>query len=103
MTIHANSTVAEVMARWPWAGAVFLRRGMACVGCAMAPFDTLGEVAGTYGLDPRRFVGEIERAAAADGRRSSGRESRPRRRAGAAKPIGHREQSRRPAPRKEGR
>ncbi len=103
MTIHASLTVAEVMARWPRAGALFLRRGMACVGCAMAPFDTLREVAMVYGLDPRRFLAEVERAAAADDRRSAGRESRPRRSAGTARPIGHPVRSRRVAPRKEGR
>lgn len=42
--------VADVLTRWPEAASVFVRRGMACVGCAMAPFMSLREAALAYGL-----------------------------------------------------
>jgi hybrid cluster-associated redox disulfide protein len=60
--IHSESTVAELMRSSPRAGRAFLRRRMACVGCAMAPFDTLGEAAAVYGIDLGAFVAEVERS-----------------------------------------
>ena len=45
------ATVADVIAASPAAAQVLTARGMACVGCAFAPFETLDEVARTYGVD----------------------------------------------------
>ena len=53
-------TVAEVLERWPQTIPVFLRHKMACVGCAMAPFETLAEVAVIYRLDVSRFLEELQ-------------------------------------------
>ncbi len=58
--IHPESTVAELIRSSPRAGTAFLRRRMACVGCAMAPFDTLGEAAAVYGIDLEAFIAELE-------------------------------------------
>lgn len=58
--LMASLTVAEVMKRWPQTIPVFLRYRMACVGCAVAPFETLAEVAVIYGLDLSRFLNELE-------------------------------------------
>jgi hybrid cluster-associated redox disulfide protein len=46
------ATVADVIAASPVAATVLTARGMACVGCAFAPFETLDEVARTYAVDP---------------------------------------------------
>ncbi len=48
--INASDTVADILARSPHAARVFLDRGMHCVGCAIAPFETLAEVCPIYGL-----------------------------------------------------
>ena len=56
-------TVADVLRRWPQASEVFRQRQLACLGCTMAPFDTLGEVASAYGLDLSRLLDEVGRAA----------------------------------------
>lgn len=45
-----SHTVAEVLNRWPQTTLVFARYHTACVGCVMAPFDTLADVATNYGL-----------------------------------------------------
>ncbi len=58
-------TVGEVLARWPTTASVFVLRCMACVGCTMAPFDTLGEAAVVYGIDERTLLRELESAATA--------------------------------------
>ena len=58
--ISAELTVANVLTRWPRTIPVFLRHRMACVGCPIAPFETLTDVTGIYGLDLNCFLGELE-------------------------------------------
>lgn len=55
-------TVQNVITRCPAAAAVFARFRMACVGCAMAPFETLAEAASAYRLDPEVLQDEIRRS-----------------------------------------
>jgi hybrid cluster-associated redox disulfide protein len=57
--LEANLTVDEVLACWPQTIPVFLYHRMACVGCAMAPFETLAEVATIYKLDLDSFLREL--------------------------------------------
>jgi hybrid cluster-associated redox disulfide protein len=57
--LTADLAVAEVMDGWPETIPVFLRYRMACVGCPIAPFETLAEVAVIYRLDLDRFVSEL--------------------------------------------
>ena len=46
-----NMFVADVLAAERAAARVFIDRRMGCVGCAFAPFETVAEVAQTYGID----------------------------------------------------
>jgi hybrid cluster-associated redox disulfide protein len=63
MTVTADPTIHsmmnELLARWPSAREPLTRHGMACVGCPMARFETLGEAAAAYGLEPRALLREI--------------------------------------------
>lgn len=59
--VYPQLTVAEVLDRWPATAAVFVRRCMACVGCAMAPFDTIGEAAAVYGIKVEGLLDELRR------------------------------------------
>lgn len=45
-------TVSEVLSGHPGAARVFRDRGMACLGCPFAPFETIADVAAVYGADP---------------------------------------------------
>ncbi len=47
----AGMTMADLMRDRPAVVPVLLRRGLACPGCAMAPFMTVREAAEAYGLD----------------------------------------------------
>jgi hybrid cluster-associated redox disulfide protein len=58
--LEASLTVEELLACWPQTIPVFIRHRMACVGCAMAPFETLAEVAAIYKLDLDSFLRELE-------------------------------------------
>jgi len=49
-------TVAQVMDRCPQAATVFTRFHMACVGCPMAPFETLREAVAAYWIDYQGFL-----------------------------------------------
>ena len=51
--------VSEVIERCPQSVSVFMRLGMACVGCPMASFETLDEAADAYGLNPTRLLHEF--------------------------------------------
>lgn len=62
----AEMMVAEVLASWPCTARVFHRHNMACVGCAVAPFYTIGDAVNVYGLHLEPFVAELEAAIAAD-------------------------------------
>jgi len=53
-------TVAEVLDRWPQTIPLFFRYRMACVGCPVARFETLAEVAAIYGLNLSRLLSELE-------------------------------------------
>jgi hypothetical protein len=45
---------------------VFIARRTACVGCYLASFCTLEDVAKTYGFSLDEFLGELDRAANLD-------------------------------------
>ncbi|MCS7222401.1 MAG: DUF1858 domain-containing protein [Anaerolineae bacterium] len=60
--LTGDLTVAEVLARWPQAVQVFFRHRMACVGCTMAPFDTIADVTAIYGLPMNCFLSELQQA-----------------------------------------
>lgn len=51
VTLRPELTVAEVLERWPQAVSAFQKLRVACVGCTMAPFDTLEDVARIYHYD----------------------------------------------------
>jgi hybrid cluster-associated redox disulfide protein len=55
----AKMTVAEVLEAWPETVEVFQRLKTACVGCAMAPFDTMEDVARIYMLDLAQLMAEL--------------------------------------------
>ncbi len=56
---QADSIVAEVMQRWPSTVAVFVRRRMACPGCALSPFITVAEAARAYRLTTADLLVEL--------------------------------------------
>jgi hybrid cluster-associated redox disulfide protein len=47
----SDMTVAEILEAWPESVEVFQDYKMACVGCVMAPFDTMVDVARTYEVE----------------------------------------------------
>ena len=58
-TISLNDTIAEVLARRPGAAHLFFDRRMHCVGCAIAPFETVAEACAIYGVSAEDLIAEI--------------------------------------------
>lgn len=63
-SLDLEQTVADTLERWPETAQVFTRRGMACVGCVMAPFMTIGEAAASYGIPAAELAADLAAAAA---------------------------------------
>ena len=55
-----DMTVAEVLERWPETVSVFQDLKTACVGCAMAPFDTMADVAQNYDMELAELMTALE-------------------------------------------
>ena len=64
MDLRADAIIADVLEAWPETAMVFLERGMACPGCAMAPFGTLDDAARHYDLDLDQFLTDLRRTTA---------------------------------------
>ena len=56
--------VVDVLARHPAAARVFIARGMGCVGCTFARFETVSEVAASYGCDAYNLACSLTAASA---------------------------------------
>lgn len=65
--LEATLTVADVLARWPETVTVFQELQTACVGCAMAPFDTIEDVARIYEFELSLIMGKLEETIADGG------------------------------------
>jgi len=61
-----DQPVEEIMGRWPATARVFIRRKMACVGCIMAPFQTLAAAARAYHIPEGELLTEMQAAATRD-------------------------------------
>ncbi|HWB53703.1 MAG TPA: DUF1858 domain-containing protein [Tepidisphaeraceae bacterium] len=72
-------TIESILDACPEAARVLLRHGMACVGCAIAPYETLRQAANEYALEVEQLFDEIR---AVQSERSD-KDKSQRRRAGA--------------------
>ena len=58
-TLTGHTTMADLIEEWPAARKVLARRGMACLGCAMAAFETISDAAEAYGFDAGDLIREV--------------------------------------------
>ena len=59
LSITPDTTLDELLTAYPAAARAFVKHRMACVGCTMARFDTVGQAAAEYGLDIVPFMQEV--------------------------------------------
>lgn len=59
LSLSPTLTVQELFDRWPRTMNVFVRLRFACIGCVIAPFDTLEDVAKNYGLTQEDLLAQL--------------------------------------------
>ena len=59
-----NNTIAELLATYPVAARILVSHRMHCVGCDIAPFETIADACVAYGVTVDDFIAEIRRATA---------------------------------------
>lgn len=52
-------TVDEVLRLWPHTAVIFRQYGLACLGCAVAPFCEVTAVANIYNLPKEQFLADL--------------------------------------------
>lgn len=57
--LTANTTIAELLATHPSAARVLVSHRMHCVGCDIAPFETIGDACAIYGIALDDFFADI--------------------------------------------
>ncbi len=57
--IDRTITVSDLLEAYPAAAPAFAARGLACVGCPMARFETLEDVAAAYAIDLGGLIGQM--------------------------------------------
>lgn len=75
--ITPQTSMADLLDRWPQAIPVLLRRQMSCVGCSMAVFETLESAAQVYHLDLDGLICDIQQAINASENTAPDNESQP--------------------------
>ena len=70
MPITADSLVKEVVESHPQTIAVFVKHGLNCVGCYIAPFHTITDTAREYALQLEPLLSELNGTISKTGRGS---------------------------------
>ena len=58
-SLTASTTVADLLLRRPLAARILVNHRMHCVGCAIAPFETLEEACEIYGVSLRHLLADL--------------------------------------------
>jgi len=59
--VSADDTIEALLTRQPGAARVLIDRGMHCVGCAIAPFETIREACAIYGVSVEELLNALDR------------------------------------------
>lgn len=59
--VNKNMTFGEILNRYPAAGEIILSKGLHCIGCGMAMYESLEQGAIMHGINPDKLVKEINK------------------------------------------
>ena len=59
--IAKSMTFGEIMEKNPKAGEILMNKGLHCIGCHMAMYETLEQGALMHGLNPDKLVKELNK------------------------------------------
>lgn len=54
MKISEKTNLREIIMAYPETAEIFQKRGMGCIGCAIAQFETIGEGARAHGFENKQ-------------------------------------------------
>ena len=74
-SVTATTTVADALLKRPFAARILVNHRMHCVGCAIAPFETLAEACGICGVSLEDVLKELNDQATATRSAETSRES----------------------------
>jgi hybrid cluster-associated redox disulfide protein len=57
--ITENTTIEEVLAKYPGANKVFLKYGLDCAGCQVAEYESIGHACKVYGIKLDALLKEL--------------------------------------------
>ena len=64
--IRPDDTIATLLAKRPTAARVLVDQRMHCLGCAIAPFETLADACAIYGVPLAQLLIDLDRASDAE-------------------------------------
>lgn len=70
--ISVDTTVAETLRKARSSARFFVAHRTACLGCPLARFCTLGDVAQTYELDQQDFLAKLQQVVQAESLQATG-------------------------------
>jgi hybrid cluster-associated redox disulfide protein len=62
--ISKDMGLVEVLRRFPQTLPVFSKYGIHCIGCSMSAFETIEQGALAHGINAKKFVDDLNKAAA---------------------------------------
>lgn len=63
---NLTTKVSDLLNDWPQAIPVFVHRRMACVGCSMSGFETIGDAAKNYNISAEDLLNDVYQAIGED-------------------------------------
>lgn len=61
--ITENTTIEEVLGKYPRANEIFLRYGLDCIGCQIAEYETIGRACKVYGININALLNDLNEMA----------------------------------------
>ncbi|MDO8740102.1 MAG: DUF1858 domain-containing protein [Candidatus Woesearchaeota archaeon] len=56
-------TIGEVVLKYPNTATVFMQHGLHCIGCGVAQFETIEQGAAAHGIDVKKLMADLNKAA----------------------------------------
>ena len=60
--INEDMNIKEVIDKYPETLGVFAKYNMGCIGCIVASFEKIKDIAGVHGIDVKSFVKDLNSA-----------------------------------------
>lgn len=59
--INKNMLFAEVIQNYPDAAVIMMKKGLHCIGCGMAAYETIAQGSLMHGINPDKLVEELNK------------------------------------------